>query len=514
MRVIISNFITLLTLCESSKLLLPVCDKTAKWNSITLKPSLCPSPNQIPDLSNLKTITIQIINPKSLEQRHQGYICKKIILRTSCTSSWIFKDEIGRTVIEIKPTAEDCLQKLKAEELNIFETEFALFPNPNCPGSLLSKTNNVDNIITKIQAYTVLYDPYTLAYIDRLFPQGNCKTQICLTTSPLVIWITNQTPNCLSPKTILADLAETVKGQYLLTGPDLPIINLTNLCHSNYCGHPGYETPHGFFLSGINLSPYISNKKCSQTHVVETLAGSFKEDRAITYLTQELEEIRCKQYVETLSINNSIMIKDLHHLQPFTPGWYPVYRVSPSGLLEKTVCEYKYLSRHPSDNQHIDYLGTTENNIKVYWNHWIPIFQNQTTCPAQGPNGITRDNNCKFRIPLQLDSYFSGTSFGDYYVEIKHPSSQTTEETNILSVLSEDLPNQNSNYNMSDIMYLIGDWIEEYKLLLKITLLISCIISVGLLTCKCKSSCRFNKRKPGLKINNSSEVFEMLAFQP
>lgn len=320
-----------------------------------------------------------------------GYLCTGIHLQTRCSSNFFGKNTIEYIEEHNEVTEPECSAAIRKHLDGT--TEVISYPAQSC--SWLSTTSMGNNYV-KIEAKSLLYDPYENVGVSELFPSSKCSGTFCHTMHTGQYWIpsNNHPPSCRSDmlETVMFKVEPQGNGVVDFWSPDFHIPSGHKICNMGFCGLVGFMFHDGTWV-GVepkdlpgddgSKSFFSKIKPCNKTTHLSVLEKEYSIHVAETTILDKFMEVECLKTKENLILGNPVSRVELQSLGPRSPGLNRVFRLT-KGTLETGISYYKFVNMvAPTGNNPLIVQDSMGNPIK--WHYWVEDHKQKI---LDGPNGL------------------------------------------------------------------------------------------------------------------------------
>ncbi|AVM87302.1 glycoprotein [Hainan black-spectacled toad rhabdovirus] len=332
------------------------------------------------------------IHPNSNDE--PGYSCHKVEWISECSEGFFGGTDVQQYIRHLEPNAQECKDAWKAKRDGLEVTPY--FEAPKCQWM---------NTVRKAHTFVVVNtkatktDPYTLEYVDPLFPGGRCTTkEYCPTIQGGVIWLPLKP---VDPKvkyewrTVNADYGTSAKDSktYLIWGGGMPTTKLKGACRMSFQGQEGIRFSSGFWAgtktetwSNKNFTDAIGELSACSSNLIARFPSAHEE---IAEHEMEINDLilslKCYDIVREFEETGKISFLDLGFFNPETSGPGHIYRIK-DGILEAASVHYRECPILPGKFSKIHCKPSTDWTI---YDTWVP-----TGIPGilSAFNGVYKEN--------------------------------------------------------------------------------------------------------------------------
>nr|ACZ81406.1 glycoprotein [Moussa virus] len=420
------------------------------WKSVHTTNLVCPSfvGSVLPEMEESFEVDIQVPKHSQTTSHQGGYLCYGFSFSVVCEEGFWGGQKVTEHTFTHLVSSEECLKAIEDKKSGEYRP-------PHTPVSECGwmQTNTKTLRFVALEEHPVLFDPYTVNFVDGLFEKTLCNQRICPTVHANTIWIGDNEPKKDCPSTENEKAVLYVEKQNVvpvvwvkLTGGT--VYKLDRACTMTYCDIDGVRMEDGHWFAGVNLTQYV-RRNCDKGMDItfDTLAS-------LSLLTKiELEHVQdrmeCLDAVQDLRAGGKVTYAKLSKLQPRRGGLFHVYRIN-KGTLEYTMGRYEGLTSLITNIPFV--IGKNQKDEKVRLPH-IPSGDNST---LSSYNGVHMFLNGTVIIP-EMELYklrYSETLLYEHLLgEMKHPSAKQRERMG----LTPDDDKRTTNKSLN-----IGEWFTSF----------------------------------------------------
>lgn len=385
--------------------LIPVCGPLTKWTPATILPSMCDIEDSIGHDDGVP-VRITQLSMSTTDPEVMGFLCTKLILTTRCTYYWYFHSTVERLIIKEPVSTQECLDQLTKINQADGDEPIPYFPSEECVWQLGVSVIDKKHPIILIKSHSVMLDLRENKLVDNVFLNNRCKEAICDTIHENVKWIRKGTTDpCTQSQVTEGTIYTTKQNTKYLQGTLLPPMPMSQMCWETICGRPTLRTPQGIPI-WINVNELITGvARCSEgINSVTFLKPQAAEIEELALLQNTMDWIICQMAVRNFNSNQSAidLPRVLNLLQPHRPGVHPVYQMF-NQTLKTASCPY--VNGTYQTSRRGNQLGIGSHGNPIPWYFWNSISSGPNEfCKASGPNGISRDIDCRVIKPYKRAS--------------------------------------------------------------------------------------------------------------
>jgi len=310
------------------------------WKPALIEDLTCPPihPRPSGDFVELEWSVDFYSEHNTLAEYADGILCHKLRYEIKCSENFFFAKTESKTIRPVDISEVECRNAV--QELQVGSSMTPYFPARSC---IWMKVNSVhlDFVLTEDKAVGEnLYGP---EFVDPIFPQGRCRTEVCQTLNGNTIWVGRKSPSdaCPTPKQTTASwFLDSAKCKYVRI-PGYPLSTCEMVCKLNFCNQLVYLLDSGLGIIRTDGEPELpfSVPSCGPERRVAMPTKEMILDTEILDVQELNRREQC--ILELISANSRKTVSRalLSSLNPVWPGIHPVYRIN-NGSLEMSRTLY------------------------------------------------------------------------------------------------------------------------------------------------------------------------------
>lgn len=292
-----------------------------------------------PLYSNLSNSMVVILKGPHIHEKVTGYACVGVKLITICYTHFFGYEEIINVEEGFEPSGENC-KKMLDDTMKGFVHPFD-FPSKECAWL---KTTVVTTQFVKLTSHEVLFDAIENSYLEPNYLLGKCKSEICQTIFPNIVWFNPSYSNVCNIFEQKIELNYKINDNILHLWNNNFYIQGLDICILTFCDQGGLLINKHKWL-GLNnedlpkdqdLHNYLYDLKFCEGDKFELL------DSMPDHYQYDKEQLfQCQLIKEKLILSKEINLIDLQILHPKTIGTHKAFSRNHLGELQSQFVEYK-----------------------------------------------------------------------------------------------------------------------------------------------------------------------------